>query len=370
MNDLIVSALIAVGSFLLGYAAEKILDSVTGRIKEIGARKKAKKFVSSAEDVVTSGIGVPYFHPVDDVRISDSEKCIFLAPPKSERQRDDIAEFHFKSEDESFCGFSLPNVPEEAFNEALEEIRSEVFYKLIAQRDGLHFNGTKYGILYFNSMKRTSDSSERPILKYELFGTDYYTHSILEKLMYRFRSLLPPVDAQTVNGYDFPVFRTSVGVSLIVVLKKTNQIILTKRAKSSSYSENKEWYYVSVTEAMSGTDFDDYLQTPSIVNCAKRGMLEELNIKANFYDEKTLRIYDTFYETHFLQDGIVMSVELNPDVSFSDIPVKQAKDRVMEVAKIEFVDNTPKAIRSFINKNRDQMRAQTVFALESYAARL
>ncbi len=357
-------------SFLCGYFAERVLDSIIHKIKQVLVFFRAKRFKTSATDIIVTGIGVPFFDPSREIRIRDNQKKLYLAPPANAWELENVEDFHFSKEDISFAPLSLSGVSSEEFKKALESVRQEIFQKLVQQKNGIFFNGKKYGIVNFNSLSRTADNHENPILKYELYQTDYYTHVILETLMSRFSGRLPEITPNIANSPDFPVFRSSIGISLIVVVPSCNKIIMTKRSKNSTYSENKEWYYVSVTEAMSDTDYDNYLKAPSVTMCAKRGLLEELNITADLYDENTLKVYDAFYETHFHQDGLVLSIELKPEVELSDIHMEHAKDSILEVASIELLTNTRGSIQAFIKKNRSNMRAQTIFALESYAERL
>ncbi len=358
----------SIAGVILGFALPAVCKSLNQQIKLYKAQREINNH--RVESIIITGIGVPYYDLSRDIRITDSHKSIYLSPPAKHKGNPEYAEYNLKAEDTSFMKLSLPDIPQDIFDETLEAVREEVFDNMISRDDGFHFNGSKYGIASFNSLERTSDSSERPQIIYQLFKTDYFTHTVLEKVMYRFRDKLPDINPQLLSRRDFPLFRTSIGISLIVVLKSTNEIILTKRSKNSSYSESKEWYYVSVTEALSDTDFDEYLQAPSIVNCVKRGLIEELNIKPSMYDENTIKLYDTFYESYFLQDGLVISVELNDDVIFSDIASQLAKDHIMEVGDVLLINNTSRSIDKFICENKEQMRPQTVFALKSYMARI
>ncbi|WP_026217325.1 hypothetical protein, partial [Streptococcus ovis] len=78
---------------------------------------------------------------------------------------------------------------------------------------------------------------------------------------------------------------------------------------------------------------------------------------------------DVFYETHFHQDNIVASIEVSENLTFSEIYSLLAKDKYMEVADIVTISNNEKAITAFIEQNKEEMRAQTIFSLESFVAR-
>ena len=56
---------------------------------------------------------------------------------------------------------------------------------------------------------------------------------------------------------DFSWSRTSFGISVILIIPKQNEIILTKRSKNTAYADDLEWIYVSVTETLSDTDINE-----------------------------------------------------------------------------------------------------------------
>lgn len=227
----------------------------------------------------------------------------------------------------------------------------------------------KYGILYADGFSRTTDDIERPLFTCRLFKTDHYTHRVISEVL-KLLNVSPSLfTIQNLNG-PLSWIRTSFGLSVIIILKQTNQIIMTRRSRLSSYSEGKSWIYVSVTETLTETDYDRFKMVPDIMLCVKRGILEELGIGSSLYDESKIRFYDSFFETYFYQDGIVASVELDEKVSFEYIKNLNAKDKKLEVESLFLLDNNKKAIKDFIEENRSEMRSQAIFALKSYAARM
>ena len=134
--------------------------------------------------------------------------------------------------------------------------------------------------------------------------------------------------------------------------------------------EDKEWIYVSVTEALSETDFDEETGAPDISKTVFRGIHEELGIKEIQLKSDTLRFYESFYETNFHQDNIVASIELSETLSFKDIAELLAKDKFMEIRDVIPLPKNKKEIATFIENNEEQMRSQTIFTLESFMARL
>ena len=156
---------------------------------------------------------------------------------------------------------------------------------------------------------------------------------------------------------------------MILILPKQNEIILTKRSSRASYTGGKEWIYVSVTETLSETDFDEETRSPDLLKCIWRGVREELGLTDRQLKKDTLKFYESFYETHFKQDNIVASVEISEDLTFSEIYSLLAKDKFLEISDIITIPNDKKAISNFIEDNRSKMRAQTIFSLESFNAR-
>ena len=173
------------------------------------------------------------------------------------------------------------------------------------------------------------------------------------------------INNETLNN-ELKWIRTSFGISVIIILKSTNQIIMTHRSKNASFSQGKNWIYVSVTEALSQADVDEYDSAVDFSLCVKRGIKEELGIEKGMYHHDDIKFYDCFFETQFFQDGIVASVELSEKIMPQDIINFRAKDKRLEIEDIFFIDNNKAAIQKFINDNHNEMRSQTIFALESY----
>lgn len=169
---------------------------------------------------------------------------------------------------------------------------------------------------------------------------------------------------------NFSWARNSFGISLILIFPKEDMILLTKRSRNAAFAEDKEWIYVSVTEAVSETDLNEESGKPDISKAVIRGINEELGIVETKLRMDTLCFYETFYETHFHQDNIVASIEVSDTVNLSEVGKLMSKDKFMEINGFISVPKRRKAIADFIEKNREEMRAQTIFSLESFMARL
>ena len=364
---------IGVISFLAGYFAEKTMDLLLQKLsvwRKAVSNKKRYKDISDTHymDIQPQIRVFPYFMPQNVKIKNDEKKEQYIAIPE-ELKDDTRLDESYPRQDVFFRPLTIPGLPDEKVREAIEIARGTIAREFLSRKDGLYFNGKQYGVLYADGFSRTTDSSESPILHIEVFETDYYTSHVVSEAVHILQMNQDIISFDTLNS-ELNWLRTSLGISIIVVLKSTNEIILTHRSPSASYSDGKSWIYVSATETLTETDIDSYTQQIDLLLCLERGILEELGIPREMYIESSARFYDSFFETHFLQDGIVASIELKDTITFNSIVALPAKDKQMEVKDMFTLPNTKKAIDDFINTNRDGMRKQTIYALETYAARL
>ena len=356
----------SIGIFILGFFAEKILDLVVNVVKQKLAKRKKEKevhnfYTDSHQDIIITASGVPCFLPRQIKEDISKEKPFLLAKPVDASSDDS---FSFSDTDcvtDAFINYIQDN----SLQNQLEEARNAVFESFFKKSNGNYFNGTLMGVRKISGFSRTTDTREEPILNIKLYKTDYFTHRIIEQLIKNIS-----FNSNMLNETDFSWSRTSFGVSVILIIPKQNEIILTKRAINAAYANNKEWIYVSVTETLSETDYNEETGCPDLRKCVLRGINEELGITERELKIDTLCFYDTFYETHFHQDNIVASIEISDELTFSNIYSLLAKDKYMEVADILTIPKDKKIITDFIKNNKDNMRAQTIFSLESFAARM
>lgn len=368
----VTSIAISIGTFILGFAANKLLDWITGV-----ASKQLKKrtidcnfhdFYNGAHrDVVITSSGFPFFSPFNIKASLNSEKAFLLAMPVGV-DREDKEKACFSSVDrltESFDSFIKAN----SLSETLEEIRREVYQSFCDKTQGNYFNGKTLGVNHIDGLSRTADGIEQPILSIDFFETDYYTHKIIGRLLDRIHFDSSLIQKDMAGLYSWA--RNSFGISLILIIPKDNMILLTKRSKQAAFTEDKEWIYVSVTEALSKkADFYECKGVLDLSKAAVRGIEEELGIEPTQLKSDTLRFYESFYETKFHQDNIVASIELSDTFSFKDIAELLAKDKFMEIKDVISLPKNKKDIATFIENNKEQMRSQTIFTLESFMARL
>ena len=366
--------IISIVSFLLGYFVEKIMDLVAQKVSntyhiKTNKSKKLKLKKRYAIDAVCTEEIYPYVLPKNIWVKHDVSKSLFLTFPKELLAELKGIEGEFATEDHAFCKLTMPGYTDQEIATAIDKARFEIATKFVKREDGLYFNGEKFGVSFLDSKSRTMDIKEEPQLFLEFYRTDHFTHRVISRAV---EILNPPVsmlNSEFLNQ-DLKWIRTSFGVSIIVVLKSVNQIIMTHRSQKASFCNGKNWIYVSATEALSKSDIDEYDSQLDLTLCVIRGIKEELGIDKSLYSHDRIQFHDCFFETHFYQDGIVASVELSEEIFPQDILEMRAKDKQMEIEDIFFVDNTKSDIQKFIHENHTDMRSQTIFALEAYLSTL
>lgn len=359
-------------TFFLGYFAEKIADKLLDKLstKRKNAKNKKQKINISQYDintVFTEDI-YPYISS-DNIWVKDNGKKMFLAFPPDKKSQLKNIEGEFAIEDTYFRELALNGFSKSEINDVVERARVEIAEDFIKRDDGLYFNGDKYGIVFLDSKSRTTDKKETPQLLVELFHTDHFTHRVISRAV---EMLNPPKSyliSENLNN-ELNWIRTSFGLSIIVILKSTNQIVMTHRSKKASFTKGKSWIYVSATEAISKADIDEYDNTVDFSLCVKRGIKEELGIKKGMYKSDTIKFYDCFFETEFFQDGMVASIELSEEILPEQVEGFRGKDKHLEIEDIFFIDNTKTTIEKFIEDNKADMRSQTIFALKSYISNM
>ncbi len=371
--------IIAVVSFLVGYFAQKLFDAIYEKVNLRIRHKKVQKKVRNLKEkiileetpILTLAIGKPKFTIADIYIQMDERTEMFLAFPHDLLPSLPASSGSFSQEDVCDFPISIKGVSQEIFKEALEHARTKIAKGFLERKNGLYFNGARYGVSYVDSFSRTCDEVEKPILTIKLFNTDHFTHKVIEETIDSLKPLDQIFSLNSLNN-ELKFLRTSIGVSIIVRLKSSNEIILTRRSQNAAYSNGGSWIYVSATEAMSQTDYDSFISKPRLDFCVKRGLFEELGITETMYSSDDIYYTDYFFETNFMQDGIVAVVELDESITSIDVENKarQAKDFELEIENFILIKNDVKAIDKFIVTHSKEMRDQTKFALMSYCARL
>ena len=282
-------------------------------------------YTDSHQDVIITASGFPCYYPRQIQECVSKGTPFLLAKPVGTRIDDSSAFSDTDYVTDSFITF----ITENSLQDQLERARNDVFESFLNKAHGNQFNGNLFGISNIDGFVKSTDAKEEAILQIDFYKTDYYTHKIIEQMMSSVS-----FSSDMLKNSKFSWMRTSFVVSVILIIPKQNEIILTKKTENASYKDGKEWIYVSVTETLSETDYDELTGCPDLRNCVSRGISEELGIADRELKTDTLRFYETFYETHFHQDNIVASIELSDELTFSDIYSPLVKDRYLEIEYI------------------------------------
>jgi len=369
--------------FVIGWFGNKILDIIKDKLLEKyrkhGLKKKLEKRelgVSLCPNISIIGEGLPTFNIREQLQVNLTKSCFFLSAPAILPQKFPVT-FRFNSSKDIWLSGYTPNdinkiLNISGFEKQLEESKEEIANAFMERTDGCYFNNRLYGLVKSDGFGRTTDERELPVLSMEFYITDYYTHRVMGNLTNKLRAMgcLPKTNlsvSQLNNKFRF--FRTSLGISIIIIMPNTNEIIMTTRSTNSAYSDGKEWIYVSVTETISETDYDNYKGGLNISRWIERALWEELGLQKKHYDENSIRIYDMFFENHFYQDGLTASVCLTQDMDINKVTSLKAKDKKMEIKSVFTIENSPAQIEQYIDENHSFMREQTIFALQGYIAR-
>jgi len=361
-------------SFVLGWIAEKLFDILYTKVAIAWQNKKQRQLLSAlgqdtdSLNILTIASGFPNFNSSTLQDASITEKRLLLSPPTQMKEKFPESVGRFSDEDISDFHLDLPKVSPEHMDKLIEQAKTEVAEGFAAKSKGLYFNGDMYGVLFAEGFSRTLDEEESPILTIKLFKTDYFTHRVLEEVLSKVRIETKSLTVAQLNSETLAPFRTSLGVSVVVILENSNEILLTERSENAAYGTDSKNIYVSVTESFSSTDIDDYTKTPDFLLCVQRGMFEELGIVRQDINE--IDILDMFFEKNHFQDGIVAIAYVRSSITKSDIVSNRAKDRDLEISKIFSIPNEKMKIKNFISANKNSMKPQTIYSLRSYLARI
>lgn len=352
-------------SFFIGLFFSWIFDRLKKFYKNICMKHNINTVIcNNNDDICPISSVIPCYKSNDLIETEMTTKEFYIAFPN---------EVEIKNKSEFKSSDSLPDeikfdkfgITSKDFYELLNSKRYEIAKNFASRTDGLYYNSIKYGVYYSDGFGRTTDSCEDPKLFVQLFKTDYFSQRVIEATFYNLQ-LKEKIDLNFLND-NMKGFRPSLGVSVIIVLP-SDEILLTKRSKYVSYNTTgKEWIYVSVTESFTDTDYDEYCSRPDLIMCIQRGLKEELGI--DYHSITNIKIYSMFYEKNFLQDGILAAVQVNKNVTYEKLTKMYAKDKLLEISEFIPVKNDAKSIKQFINKNKENLRPQTKYALENYAER-
>lgn len=358
-------------SVIFGIILTNIWNKSKNLIQEKSIKKNITKVINrNSEDIYTIASTVPFYqnNSCIDIKINNKNK-FYLSLPDNIKMNHNINVNEFKSTDciNIDIDYESLGITKTEFLTILEEQRQIIANSFASRTGGMYFNGEKYGVLYSDGFGRTADKMEDPKLFIELFKTDYYTQRIIEKTLHKI-NIRNKIDLNFLNQ-SMRGLRPSLGVSIILYIPNSNEIILTKRSKHASYNEkDKEWIYVSVTESFTTTDYDEFQKAPDLILCIQRGLKEELGIDKNTIQD--IKIYNMFFEKNFFQDGILAVAYLNKYITYQDVANLAAKDKELEISSFLPIKNSKNELHKFITANSKNLRPQTKYALENYIERM
>ena len=358
-------------SVIFGIILTNIWNKSKNLIQEKSIRKNITKVINrNSEDIYTIASTVPFYqnNSCIDIKINNKNK-FYLSLPDNMKMNYNINVNEFMSTDciSIDIDYESLGITKTEFLTILEEQRQIIANSFASRTGGMYFNGEKYGVLYSDGFGRTADKIEDPKLFIELFKTDYYTQRIIEKTLHKI-NIRNKIDLNFLNQ-SMRGLRPSLGVSIILYIPNSNEIILTKRSKHASYNEkDKEWIYVSVTESFTTTDYDEFQKAPDLILCIQRGLKEELGIDKNTIQD--IKIYNMFFEKNFFQDGILAVAYLNKYITYQDVVNLAAKDKELEISSFLPIKNSKNELHKFITANSKNLRPQTKYALENYIERM
>lgn len=358
-------------SVIFGIILTNIWNKSKNLIQEKSIRKNITKVINrNSEDIYTIASTVPFYqnNSCIDIKINNKNK-FYLSLPDNMKMNHNINVNEFKSTDciNIDIDYESLGITKTEFLTILEEQRQIIANSFASRTGGMYFNGEKYGVLYSDGFGRTADKIEDPKLFIELFKTDYYTQRVIEKTLHKI-NIRNKIDLNFLNQ-SMRGLRPSLGVSIILYIPNSNEIILTKRSKHASYNEkDKEWIYVSVTESFTTTDYDEFQKAPDLILCIQRGLKEELGIDKNTIQD--IKIYNMFFEKNFFQDGILAVAYLNKYITYQDVVNLAAKDKELEISSFLPIKNSKNELHKFITANSKNLRPQTKYALENYIERM
>lgn len=317
--------------------------------------------------------GDPYFSEGETLQITLGSGRYFLAPPEDLRHdsanEDFFARHHFAEADEVFdtsLAEICREIPVPGLPGMIEESRRKIFLQFLNQENGCYFNNQKYGISSISGFERTENMAEQPILRMEMFLTDYFTHRVMKDICKQ----LAKADEDFFRMVDFHrigacrILLTSLGVNLLLA-DVGSRVILTSRSTNSAETYNRHSYSLSVIEGVSLSDYDTFNRTVNVRYAVMRGLQEELGVEEPLVRADTLRFYDLFVNPVNLEVGLSCSVELKQGLSLEqDVVPLHGKDEALEVAgkRVEEI----KALASFVSNNFDALMPQSRYTICVY----
>lgn len=349
-------------SFLGGLFARRLAEwwkFVRARARYAHFRKTFPK-----ETIILLDSAIPKFE-VDGQSISPTEETFLLRPLPGVGLEEINARLHKYHEtapftfgdDQIFGANSTLKLQEitgiDDIEERIEIARASVSSEFSARSDGKLFNGKKLGLRNFN-FDRVGDD-ERSRLDLRVYETDYFTHSVMQKVVREYMQENPSFisDVETdfglINRKFYP-FLTSVGLNVFLFTDLKRKVVFSRRSKSAAGGNSGTGkLHVAMNEGLTFTDFQFQQRGEgqvTAINCFRRGMREELGFSE--YDNRLsdLNIYDTFIVKESFQFGLFAWSSFQGH--FPEISEFRAQDKQMESKELVEANFTDATLKSMI----------------------
>ncbi|MBC7248637.1 MAG: hypothetical protein H5T73_12805 [Actinobacteria bacterium] len=266
----------------------------------------------------------PEGYAIERITIENPNKKFFILPPKELIEH---RSFNcYVDTDLSFNGSdNFSDLPDE-IRDRIEPFRKFVAKLLLNGRMGYKFNAKSFGILSFNYSR--TGLGELNTLNLEVYESDFFTKQVLH-LIYRdlFESGKIEIQSQDdIQAHPLVKFLLpSLGVNAVV--ETPDRFILITKRSARVVNSPFVRYHISMNEGLSISDYDSTYKRPSISECLKRGLEEELGIKREFDPIESFAFYNLFFIKEIGELGISAHVKL------VDNPIFYA-DKIPELAPI------------------------------------
>ncbi|MBR3358618.1 MAG: toll/interleukin-1 receptor domain-containing protein [Solobacterium sp.] len=338
-------------------------------------QEQLKKHRYTYEEIGIESIasGDPYFTEGETLKITLGKDVFYLAPPAECLEEEEVQEYlkdhTFQMTDTVFdttLQEICSRIEVDHLYEMIEESRRKIFLQFLHQENGCYFNNHKYGISKISRFERTETMAELPVLRIEMFETDYFTHRVMKDVCKTLaktnRRFIRSLDFNRIN--DTKILFTSLGVNLILSDSERN-ILLTSRSTNAAETYKRHSYSLSVVEGVSISDYDTFNRTVNVRYTALRGLQEELGVDESYLKLDSLKFYDLFVNPMNLEMGLSCSVEVKKEYHLEqDIIPLHGKDEQLEVSSKTIIDS--RNLEQFIYNNEAALMPQSLYTLCVY----
>lgn len=359
-------------------ALEKVLNKLKKDLPqdEVGSQGQSarKRLTFEQIGIFPIASGDPYYTEGDTLRITLGKDKFFLAPPEdllndpSNQEYLEIHQFHredvvFDTTLEEICNC----IPVVGIKEMIEASRRKIFLQFLHGENGCYFNNEKYGVGKITGFERTEDMAERPVLRIEMFLTDYFTHRVMKdvckQLAVTHRHFIRNMNFNNIGANK--ILYTSLGVNLILTEVDNKNVILTSRSTNAAETYNRHSYSLSMIEGVSVSDFDTFNRSVNVQYSVYRGLQEELGVEEKYIRKDTLKFYDLFVNPMNLEMGLSCSIELRPEYTLErDIIPLHGKDENLEVSGKKVID--VRGLDGFVYNNLAGILPQAIYTICTY----